>query len=319
MNNFLSNGTVLPSGLVGVGTQSAMAGFNKSYKNTALRMGIVVRAYTVSDTKNLTKLTTEYDVLVFEQNENRGSSIMTYKNCIVAEGLGSIPDFLEKTLRIREGQPIESSGLINTTGQNGAVVLIHCLDGMSDKAIIVGSITHPDRQTTLVNTEPYLQGEYNGVNVIIANDGSVTFTFKGATDNDGNVIDSSQGNTIAKVEADGSFQINHSTITFRLDRNGTATLTATGDVNVTAKGNATVECADVSVTASGKGTVNVKGDTNITIGGDCNADVSGKLVAKASEIDLNGTAGKILTTATDPIVDAIYGAPTVGVDTVKSG
>jgi hypothetical protein len=285
MDNFLDNGTVLPSGLVSVNSRSMIAGFNKSYRNTSLRMGIVVRAYVASDTNNLTKLTTEYDVLVFEQNEDRGSSVVTYRNCISAEAMGSIPDFLEKTLRIREGG---AAALINTTNQNGAVVLIECLDGMSDKAIIIGAVTHPDRPTTLVNTQPYLQGEYNGLNIEVANDGSATLTFKGATDNDGNVVDSSQGNTVVSIETDGSFQIQHSTITFRLDRNGTATLTTNQDLDL-----------------------NVTGDVNATVNGTCSVT--------AEEINLNGDGGMVLTTETDPVVDSIFGVPTIGVPNVKSG
>jgi hypothetical protein len=287
MDNFLDNGAVLPSGLLGGGVQAMMDGFNKSYRNTQLRIGIIIRAYVVSDDENLTKLTTEYDVLVFEQNENRGSSIMTYKHCVAAEGLGSIPDFFEKTLRIKTNATTVGS-FVNTKGQNGAIVLIQCLDGMSDKAIIIGAVTHPDRQTTLVDDQPYLQGEYNGVNVTIDNQGSVTLTFKGATDNDGNQVDSSQGNTVATIEQDGSVQIQHSTITLRLDRSGTVTLTAQEDL-----------------------------DLNIT--GDVNANVTGKAVITADEIDLNGTGGAVLTTETDPVVDTIFGAPTMGVDTVKAG
>jgi len=300
MDNFLQNGAVLPHGLIGVNQQSAMAGFNKSYRNTQLRMGIVISAYAISDTNNVTKLTTEYDVLVFEQNENRGSSIMTYKNCIVAEGVGSIPDFFEKTLRVRAGSPTP----INTSGQNGAIVLIQCLDGMSDKAIIIGAITHPDRATTLVNTQPYLQGEYNGLNVTIDNDGSATLTFKGATDNNGKQVDSSQGNTVVQIKTDGSFQINHSTITFTLDKSGVATLTTKGDVNVN---------------SSGKVAISSTGDTDLTVGGDCKATVSGKLVATASEIDLNGDAGMVVTTVTSPLIDLIYGTLQPGVPTVKAG
>jgi hypothetical protein len=279
MDNFLDNGAVLPSGLLGIDQQAMIGGFNKSYRNTPLRLGIIVRGYAISDTNNLTKLTTEYDVIVFEQNEDRGSSLMTYKNCISAEGMGSIPDFFEKTLRIRENAPSINS-FIDTKGQNGAVVLLHCLDGMSEKAIIVGAVTHPDRKTTLVNTEPYLEGEYNGVNIKIANDGSATLTFKGATDNSGKVIDSSQGNTTVSIAKDGSFQINHSTITFKLDKDGNASLTATQDFNV---------------------------------------KLTGKLIAEASEINLNGTTGDVLTTATDPVVDTIFGTPTQGVTTVKAG
>lgn len=318
MDNFLDNGAVLPSGLLGGNTQAQMGGFNKSYRNTSLRLGIIVRIYPVSDDNNLTKLTTEYDVQVFEQNEDRGSSIMTYKNCVAAEGLGSIPDFLEKTLRVREGAPT-IGGFINTKGQNGALVLIQCLDGMSDKAIIIGALTHPDRPTTLINDQPYLQGEYNGVNVEIENDGSVTLTFNGATDNDGEIIDDSQGPTVVKIEQDGSFELNHSTITFRLDKNGTATLTANQDINVTAQGNVQIDCVDADVTASGDAKVDVDGDLDLTVGGDCNAEISGKFVQKASEIDMNGNTGQVLTNITDPVVDTIFGTPTMGVPTVKAG
>ena len=261
MDNFLDNGAVLPSGLLGQNEQAMLGGFNKSYRNTSLRMGIVVRGYAISDDKNLTKLTNEYDVLVFEQNEDRGSSIMTYKNCIAAEWGGSIPDFLEKTLRIREGA-VPVNGFINTSGQNGSIVLIQCLDGMTDKAIIVGAITHPDRETTLVDTQPYLQGEYNGVNVLIDNDGSVTLTFKGATDNDGEQVDDSQGNTTVSIEKDGSVQIEHSTVTLRLDRSGVVTLDAKGDINITAESgsNVTVDGDMINLGANAADAV-IKGDT----------------------------------------------------------
>lgn len=327
MDNFLNNGAILPSGLLGNNANAAMEGFNKTYKNTALRMGIIIRSYPVGDDNNLSDLTTEYDVSVFEQNEDKGSSVITYKNCMSSEGLGSIADFFERTLRVRETAE-EGDGMINTTDQNGAVVLIMCLDGVSDKAIIMGAMTHPDRETTLVDDQPYLEGEYNGVNIKIDNDGSAKFTFNGATDNDGEIIDDSQGVTTIQVETDGSFQLDHETITFRLDRTeGTATLTcnkdvninATGDVNVVAEGNATVQCVDVSLTASGKGTADISADLEVTVGGDCKATVSGKLVAQASEIDLNGSSGMVLTNVTDPVIDLITGAPTMGVPTVKAG
>src|ERR1700677_2628380 len=97
--NYLPNGTVLPFGLMGINHESEIAGFNKTYKNTAMRLGIIVKSFDVSDPANLTKLTTEYDILVFEQAEDKGSSIVTYKNCISAEGFGSIADFFERTLR----------------------------------------------------------------------------------------------------------------------------------------------------------------------------------------------------------------------------
>src|SRR5271165_5288695 len=136
MDNYLDSGGVLPSGLLsGNDFVEKMGGFNKTYKNYALRAGVVSTIYAYNDPQNFTKLSTEYDVSVFEQNEDRGSTIITYKNCLSSDGLGSIADYFEKTLRVNNTPSTVGSTLINTTGQNGAVVLLLCLDGMSDKAI----------------------------------------------------------------------------------------------------------------------------------------------------------------------------------------
>jgi hypothetical protein len=306
MDNFLDNGTILPSGLLSIGDQATMEGFNKTYRNTSLRMGIIVRSYSTSNPSNLLNLTTEYDVLVFEQNEDKGSTIITYKNCMSTEGMGSIADFFEKNLRVRDNTSGTNS-LIDTKNQNGAIALLLCLDGMSDKAIIVSAMTHPDRQTTLLNESPYLEGEYNGANIKVNTDGSAVFTFKGATDNEGDPIDPTQGQTIVQVEKDGSFQLNHSTITFRLDRNGTATLTAekdldlnvNGNVNMMIVGDIVAQCNNLNVTANADAIIAASGTST----------VEGKLVklgAQATESVIKGDSFKkyfdthIHTTAVGP-------------------
>ncbi len=310
MDNFLDNGAVLPSGLLGSNEQATMAGFNKTYRNTSLRMGIVVRAYPVSDTKNLSKLSNEYDVLVFEQNEDKGSSVITYKNCISAEGMGSITDFFEKSLRIKQGGGSTPTGL-DTKNQDGAVVLILCLDGMTEKAIVMSSMTHPDRKTTLVDTDPHLEGEYNGVRIKVNKDGSTSLVFKGATDNKGKAKDSSQASTTLKIETDGSFQVDHDHVLFRMDRNGDTTLTAKKDINVTADGNITiiakqdvhVRCVNATVDASAECLVTSKGKTVVT----------------ASQIELNGNRSGITTENSHySVVDFITGVPVEPSRTVKS-
>jgi len=266
--NFLPNGTVLPFGLMGISGESSIAGFNKTYRNTAMRLGIVIKSYDVSDESNLSKLTTEYDVSVFEQIEDRGSSIITYKNCISAEGMGSIADFFERTLRIRENTS-DQSKLIDTKNQNGAVVLIHCIDGVSEKAVIVGSITHPDRKSTLAGHLAHLEGEFNGVNIQVNDDGSANFTWKGPTNNDGTPVNADLTPTVVSVAADGSFQIKHKTVTFDLAIGGDVTLTTTADVNVS--------CTNATITASGDANVNASGTATI----DAPAIVLGKGAADA--------------------------------------
>jgi hypothetical protein len=263
--NFLDDGTVLPSGLLDHSAGKSMAGFNKTYRNTAMRVGVIVATYPVGDDKNRTGLATEYDVTTIEQNEDKGSTTITYKNCIASSGLGGIADFFEMTLRMRETKEYKS-GAVRLNQQDGNIVLIQCLDGSSDKALIIGGFPHPDRPTTLTDTDPQLAGEYNGVNVQIEQDGTTTFTWKGPTNNDASPVDTDLTPTIATVEADGSLQINHKTITFRMDIDGTATLTSTGDLDI--------NCDNANVMASG--------DANITAGG--------KAVVDAPEVDLGVNA-----------------------------
>jgi hypothetical protein len=247
MDNYLESGGVLPSGLLsGNDDIEKIGAFNKTYKNYPLRLGVITDIYEATDPLNFSKLATEYNVSVFEQNEDRGSTVIKYKNCLYTDSLGSIADFVDLNLRsLTQNKNIDN--IINTKNQNGATVILLCLDAVSEKAIIMGGLPHPDRPTTLLNTNPYLQAEYNGVNVVINNDGSTALTFKGATDSYGVPTDPSQGNTVFQIKTDGSFEFKHSTIDILADKSGKLTITAKGDL--------TVSCANATVTAMTTATI----------------------------------------------------------------
>lgn len=232
MNNHLGNGTVLPHGLLGVNVGESVMAFNRAYKNTPMRMGIVSTIYPYTDPKNYTKLTTEYDVIVLEQNENSSCTNIVYRNCVSSEGMGSVTDFLEKNLR-QQTQNENTGGEVNTSGQNGAIVILLCLDAYTQKAVIIGGLTHPDRQTKLTSAAPQLYGNYNGVAVQINPDGSTSLTFNGATDNNGNLVTPGQGPTTVQIATDGSFSIQHSAATFQMNKSGVINVTATGNINIT--------------------------------------------------------------------------------------
>lgn len=305
----MNNGAVLPNGLLGVADQNMMAGFNKTYKNNALRIGVVISSYPVSDDKNRSKLTTEYDVLVVEQQENLGATTLVYRNCMSSEGLGSIADFFEKALRPKKKKTTKGDS-VNLKGQDGAVVLLLCLDGMSDKGIIISALTHPDRKTTLKDEGPRLEGEYNGLNIKVEKDGSATLTFRGATDNDGKVLDKEQGDTVIGIEKDGSFQVKHKTITQRLAKDGKASLTADDDIsnttkknfNVTATENIalkatknfTAEMVDLVAKASGSATLecqklSIKSQSDISIkGSEIKIEAESMAKIKSTQITLDG-------------------------------
>lgn len=217
MNNHLANGTVLPHGLLGINVEASMGAFNKAYKNTPLRMGIVVTSYAYNDPNNYTKLATEYDVLVLEQNENISCTNIKYRNCISSEGMGSVADYFEKNLRTQTENE-NANGEINTSGQNGAIVILLCLDAFTQKAVIISGLTHPDRQTKLTDTDPKLSGEYNGVNVEINTDGSTALVFNGATDNNGDPVDPTQGTTTVEIEKDGTFKIDNESTSLEMNK-----------------------------------------------------------------------------------------------------
>jgi hypothetical protein len=286
MNNILENGTVLPSGLLGQqGSEAAIAAFNRSYRDTRLKAGIVIKSYAYNDPANQNGLCTEYDVISIEQFENKGSTSILYRNCISTQGFGSIADYLEFTLRPKTMQL--NNGSPTFSNQDGAIVLIQCLDGVGDKAAVIGTLIHPDRTTNITSTAPQLSGEYNGVNIEIANDGSCSLTFKGATNSQGIPTNSSQGNTVFQIKTDGSFEFNHSAITISADKSGVLTINAKGNANVTVGGNSTI-------TTSGNTNLNTTGTTTI----------------KSKEIDLNGNVSGILTNNSSyGVVDFVSGVP----------
>ena len=305
----MDNGAILPFGLLSGSSNGMDDGFKKTYQNSSLRVGIVRETYGLKDPKNVSKLVPEYDVMVFEQNEDKGSTVITYKNCMAASALGSIADFFEANLRKMKKK--KSKGETpSMNGQNGAVVLLLCLDSMSEKGIIVGALSHPDRKSTLIDNEPHLEGEYNGVNIKVEKDGSTTLTFKGATDNDGLVVDKEQGNTVMSIEKDGTYQVKHKAITQRFEKKGKASLiadddisnttkknfniTATESVNIKATKDLLAECVKLVIKASGSAMLEcqkleVKSESDINLkGSQIQIEAESMAMIKASSITLDG-------------------------------
>ena len=124
---------------------------------------------------------------------------------------------------------------------------------MTEKAIIIRSLTHPDRETLLIDNQPRLAGTYNGVAVLINPDGSCSFTFNGPTDNNADPTNTTlPGPTVLQIKADGSFEFNHTTIDILADQgSGTLTVTTKKDCSIQAMGNLACESRrDANLTAS---------------------------------------------------------------------
>lgn len=282
MKHKLRDGGVLPHGLMGIDSQSMLSGFNKTYKNFALRAGIVVKSYAIDNDLNISKLAPEYDVVVIEQDGNRAITPITYRNCISANSFGSISDYFEARLRSQETIDNKQTQGKDFSGQDGAIVLLLCLDGTSEKAVIIGALNHPDRKTKLVGEEQILSGEFNGVSISVADDGSANLTFKGATDNKGKPLDSAQGNTTIDIEKDGSVQLKHSGATQRIEKEGNVSLNNIGSTSINSK-------KEVLIKTEDKFTMNATSDAAMTMN-KLAIDAQGSATVNAQEVSITGSS-----------------------------
>jgi hypothetical protein len=251
----LRNGTVLPSGLLGHDPSRHAAAFNETYKNTALRAGVIVKVYETDDKRNISGLAPEYDVIAVEYGSG-GVTTRRYKNCLSTDGLGSIADYFEKRFRKQE-KFTKANGGQDFKGQDGAAVILLCLDGKSEKAIILGGLHHPDRAAKL-DKDTAMAGELNGVRVSVKKDGSTNLTFRGATDNQGKPKDSSQGDTAIDIEKDGSFQVKNKGVIQRAQKDGEYSVIAEGGQTYSAK-------RSISITTDDKMSMSAKGDASLAM------------------------------------------------------
>jgi hypothetical protein len=298
-------GVVLPSGLMDRPKEERISYFNRKYQNTPLRMGCIVKIHEVDDKTNVSKLFVEYDVVTDEQKVTLGQSFTTYPNCIALDSLGGLADFFEAKLRVSKDEKFEKS--YDFKKQDGTMVLILCIDGFSDKPIIIGGVGHQARKTNLTkNNELHLEGEYNGMNWRVNKDGELKITFKSKTDNKGKPQDEKAGGTFFEINKKGSVDINTNLegddeTYMRMDKeNKDVGLKAGANIGLTAKKNieltaeadikgaakANVEfAAEGSAKYSSKSAFDIMSDAKVNIkGASINVEADGNYKLKASNV-----------------------------------
>ncbi len=243
------NDPVLPSSLLSVADQDYYSTFNYSFNNFSLKVGLVKKTYDTDHKENENKKMPEYDVLVFEQHEDQGVASTTYPHCIFLDTFGGLGDFFE----FKKRSPTDEQ-LLDPANSDGATVLMLCVDGISEKGLIIGAIPHPNRKSTLTKEAGnHLEGQFNGLNWQINDDGALTITFKSGTDNKGVPKDEKAGGANWKIEKDGSIELSDGDAeNVRLDKTAkTLTANAENDISITsAKKNVSVTAgAAVNITA----------------------------------------------------------------------
>jgi hypothetical protein len=297
-----SNETTVNSSLYSVDYSHEQKYFEKIFNKTALVVGIIIRVYEVDDEKNTNKNIPEYDVLVVQQNGLESMEPIIYKNCINVEAFGGKADFFEYKMRPVDNavQNNQKAVLdINFKEQHGNMVLLLCLDGSTDKGVIIKSITHKGRKTKLTKEAGlHLEGEYNGLNWKIDKEGALTVTFKSKTNNEGIPQDKQAGGTHIQIDKTGQVDINTGLkdaeeTYIRMDKKNKDVglkagnnigLTAKKDVGINAEGNVNIS-SKASVAINAEGTANFTAKSAITVDG------GSALTLKGGNVTLNGENG----------------------------
>lgn len=181
--------------------------FSKMFSNNSLRVGVILDITEIEDETNQSGIAPEYSVMTAEQNKQGSISNVEYKNCIRLNALGGVADYFFAKLRTpKDANKVKQTGSMKE--QVGSIVLLLCLDSNSEKGIILGSLDHPEGKRLSKEKGHHMEGEFNGVNWQINNDGALTVTFRSATESDGVVKDEVPGGSELKIEKDGSLEFN---------------------------------------------------------------------------------------------------------------
>lgn len=253
-----------------------------------LYYGTVQQVFPPGSTQNLNKYQYEYSLVVTMEDQSQ----MPVAHAIRRDEFGSADDFDDAVLDVNQK------------------VLVMFPRGRGNIAIIMGAIRNSPIKTADAMAYHCLR-RFNGVEVSTDKDGN----WKVKSDKGPNlqvniasiVLDDSAGESITLDKAGKVLTIKANKLVVQVQ--GDASVEATGAVSVKAKSLSAEVGGEASIKAKSL-TANVDGDARIKAKGNCEVD--------GAKIELNGGAGKIVTTATHP-VDFVTGIPIQGVPTVKAG
>lgn len=330
----LPNGVIVESNLRAGGAPSMQ---RNQYSADAIRVGQIIRVLPIDAEANVSRKLVEYDVEV-----SMGVNAIIYKNVVMAEDFGSETNFNETVLT-----PNASNGDFVSELRSGSQVILACVEGNADRAIIIKALQHSHIRSTGSKTPvpkladvsssiddrleelPTLQpgaskadgqrmlGEFVGVRWNINKDGELTILVQGPKDDKGKLA-SDVGTSVLKFNKDGEILM--------LDPLGQELLisAAKKEVKLSSGDGDTITidraAHKISVVAKGDQGQTVGKNWTVNVGGNALIEAKGNVEVKGLLISLNGqTMGDVLTTITSPVVDTIFGSPSVGVPTVKAG
>lgn len=277
-------------------------------------MGVVEKVLAPNSPQNISKYQYEYTVMVSTENYAQIKVI----NAIIADSLGQIDDFQEVVL------------------DPGARVLVMFVNQSRTNCVILSGLRNYSKPMT-VEQGQRLGKRFNRIETGIDKTNSwyvkSDFGPYARVEPAKIILDDSVGQKVTIDKETKTITIESEL--WNIDIRKDVTMKVGGNVNATITGNVTMSVGgDVSVDAKGSLTAKIGKNANIEVKEnvtakckqldakvETDATIKAGRTAKidAKDIQLNGQAGRVLTTITDPYVDMITGLPSIGVPNVKAG
>lgn len=203
----LPDGSVIPSYLGA--TNVGQIEDDGSFSNFPLRIGEVDEIIYPSDDRSRSKKVVEYLVTVQHFNHDNYTGSGLQYQCTLSNLFGSVPDRFQYTLRAAKDAQKDK------TGQGkGAKVLILCVNGAFNDAVIIGGIADQEdgsqEKDKAKDRKHYLEYLFNGVKLEINDDGEFILKYTGKSTIEGKLDDNTdedQTGTQIKISKNGNLTL----------------------------------------------------------------------------------------------------------------
>jgi hypothetical protein len=194
----LNDGTVIPS-FLGAARRGGNHTSNPTLNDQSLRMGEIKKIVFPEDPTSYSGKFIEYEIDIVYRDGESGSATSRYRGVSCNNIFGGLADKFTATYRANPNPANYSQEGLGV----GSKVLIMCVSGNQQQAIILGGLRDPNDTKDSRDDGHNLFFEFNGIQAAINDDGEFSLTFKGKTKVDGELADS------AIADAEGSqFAIN---------------------------------------------------------------------------------------------------------------
>lgn len=209
-------------------------------RGLVLRVGYVTAVYKPTDPENLSQKFFEYDVSVEDGTPFTGLGRFPILRCKVGSMFGGVADYTKWTVRINPDPQVNG---------NGTQVVVQCINGNLYGGLIVGGHQHTASDPDDPSLGHHYSFRFNGISQTVNDDGEFTVSYTGASDLDGNTLESVDPGSVGSymsLTKDGSI-ISEAKKQWKTTGH-TASLTANGgDITLHASGKVKTTSAGVEL------------------------------------------------------------------------